>query len=79
MKGMPRNIEKEINNILWYFLWDGKQPLVNKQTMYLNLNNGGINMINLRHFIEAKQIKFIHNIINQIKYKRAFIKISDKE
>ena len=39
MKGMPRNIEKEINNILWNFLWDGKQPLFNRQTMYLNLNN----------------------------------------
>ena len=56
------NIEKEINNLLWNFLWDGKQPLVNRQTMYSNFDNGGINMINIRHFIEAMQIKFIHII-----------------
>ena len=64
MNGIPKNIEKEINKILWDFLWDGKQPLVNRQTMCFNLDNGGVNMINLRHFIEAKQIKFIHKIIN---------------
>ena len=32
--------------------------------MCLNLDSGGVNMINLRHFIEAKQIKFIYKIIN---------------
>ena len=49
MNGIPKNIEKEINTILWEFLWDGKQPLVNRQTMCLNLDCGGVNMINLRH------------------------------
>ena len=32
--------------------------------MCLNFENGGVNMINLRHFIEAKRIKFIHKIVN---------------
>ena len=45
-------------------LWDGKQPLVNKQTMCLDVENGGLNMINLNTFIEAKHIKIIHNIVN---------------
>ena len=64
MNGIPKNIEKDINKRLWDFLWDGKQPLVNRQTMCFNLNSGGVNMINLRQFIEAKQIKFIHKISN---------------
>ena len=64
MNGIPKHIEKDINKLLWEFLWDGKQPLVNRQTMCFNLDSGGVNMINLRQFIEAKQIKFIHKISN---------------
>ena len=50
--------------MLWDYLWEGKQPLVNRQTICLNFENGGVNMINLRHCIEAKRIKFIHKIVN---------------
>ena len=64
MKPIPKNIVKEVDKILWNFLWDGKQPLVNKQTMCLDVENGGLNMINLNTFIEAKHIKIIHNIVN---------------
>ena len=64
MKPIPKNIVKEIDKILWNFLWDGKQPLVNKQTMCLDVENGGLNMINLKTFIEAKHIKIIHKIVN---------------
>ena len=62
---IPKHIIKEIDKILWNFLWDGIQPLVNKQTMCLDVENGGITiMITLNSFIEAKHIKFIHKIVN---------------
>ena len=64
MKSIPKNIVKEIDTILWDFLWDRKQPLVNKQTMCLCVENGGMNIINVNHFIEAKRIKSIHKITN---------------
>ena len=32
--------------------------------MCLNFENGGVNMINLRHFIKAKHLKFMHKIVN---------------
>ena len=64
MKPIPKNIVKEIDKILWNFLWNGKQPSVNKQTMCLDAEKGGMNMINLSSFIEAKQIKLIHKIVN---------------
>ena len=64
MKPIPKNIVKELDKILCNFLWDGKQPLVNKQTMCLDVENGGLNMINLNTFIEAKHIKIMHNIVN---------------
>ena len=37
MKSIPKNIVKEIDKILWNFLWNGKQPLVNKQTVCLEV------------------------------------------
>ena len=64
MKSIPKNIVKEIDKILWNFLWNGKQPLVNKQTICLEVEKGGLNMINLNTFIQAKHIKIIHKIIN---------------
>ena len=64
MNPIPKHIMKEIDKILWNFLWDGKQPLVNKQTMCLYIENGGMNMINLNSFIGANHIKFIHKIVN---------------
>ena len=64
MNPIPKHIIKEIDKILWNFLWDGKQQLVNKQTMCLDVENGGITMINLNSFIQGKHIKFIHKIVN---------------
>lgn len=63
-KIMPKYIAKTIETLLWNFLWNDKQPLVNRNTMYLNTESGGINMINMKHFIESKQIKFIYKIIS---------------
>ena len=40
MKNIPKNVEKEINTLLWDYLWEGKQPLVNRQTMCLNFELG---------------------------------------
>ena len=64
MKSIPKNIVKEIDKTLLNFLWNGKQPLVNKQTICLEVEKGGLNMINLNTFIQAKHIKIIHKIIN---------------
>ena len=62
MKPMPKNMIKEIEKLLWDFLWDRRQSLVNKQTMRLDLENGGINMVNLSYFVTTKQINFIYKI-----------------
>ena len=60
---VPQYIIKAIDKIIWDFLWDSKQPLVNKQTMFLDPRSGGLNMVNLLHFIQAKQIKSIYKIL----------------
>ena len=64
IKPVPNNVIKEIESIIWSFLWNNKQPLVNRKTMYLNCNEGGVKMLNLRDFIESKQIHFMYKIIS---------------
>ena len=49
------------------FLWDSKQPLVNRKTMFLNTYMGGVNMSSLQNTLMCKQIKLIYKIIKSDK------------
>ncbi|MCG8113315.1 MAG: reverse transcriptase family protein, partial [Candidatus Thiodiazotropha taylori] len=59
----PQNIVKEIDKLLWSFLWDDKQPLVNRNTMFLDKSQGGVNMPNIHNLLMSKQIKCIYKIV----------------
>ena len=61
---VPNLVVKEIESLLWYFLWDGKQPLVSRNTMYLDKDEGGVNMPNLRNILISKRVKLIYKILN---------------
>ena len=64
IKPVPNNVIKEIEGLFWNFLWNNKQPLVNRKTMYLNRNEGGVKMLNLKDFIDSKHIHFMYKIIS---------------
>ena len=64
IKPVPNNILKQIESLIWNFLWNNKQPLVNRRTMNLNYNEGGVKMLNLRDFIESKNIQFMYRILS---------------
>ena len=53
MRSIPKHILKTIENLIWQFLWNDKKALVNRNTMYLRLEDGGQNMINLTEFIKC--------------------------
>ena len=59
IKPVPNNVIKLIESLMWKFLLDNKQPLVNRKTMYLKQCEGGVKMLNLREFIESKQINYV--------------------
>ena len=63
IKPVPNNVIKLIESLMWNFLWNNKQPLVYRKTMYLKQSEGGVKMLNLREFIESKQINFMYKII----------------
>ena len=59
MQHIPQYIIKAVEKHIWYLLWE-KQPLVNKQTMFLDAQLGGLNMVNFLQFIQARQIMSIY-------------------
>ena len=60
---IPNNVVKQIDTLIWSFLWDSKQPLVNRNTMFLDTGLGCVNMSNLSNTLMCKQIKLIYKII----------------
>lgn len=44
-------------------MWDDKQPLVGRNTMFLDKSLGGVNMPNLHNILISKQIKSLYQII----------------
>ena len=50
--------------ICWDFIWDGKTNQISRNVCSLPQNKGGMGMVNLNHFIQAKQVKCMHNIIH---------------
>ena len=64
MRGIPEKYKKEINNMMWNFIWSGKIDLIKRDVCCLSVNEGGMGMVNLDTFIQARQIKSIHKILN---------------
>jgi hypothetical protein len=53
-----------VNGLIWKFLWDNKPNQIERNICCLNINEGGMGMINIDNFVKSKQIKFIYKIIN---------------
>ena len=64
-------IIKEINTSLFKFLWDNKPDKIKRNQSTLPTSMGGINMINIEHFITALKITWIRRLV---KYQHSPIK-----
>lgn len=64
MRGIPDNFKKEINQLMWSFIWEGKNDQIKRDVCVLSHEEGGIGMINIDSFINAKHIKSMHKILN---------------
>ena len=51
---------KEINKKFHYFLWRGKSPKIKSKTMELDIEDGGLKMINVVNF-ETRRRFWKHN------------------
>ena len=64
---IPRSVEflKEVNSIIYNFLWSGKPDKINRATTMLQCSQGGMNMINIFNFEKAIKVSWIKKIIFQ--------------
>jgi len=59
----PDNIVKEIEKLMYNFIWSGRER-VKRQTLIGGYNIGGIKMPDIRSYIEALQAVWIKKLIN---------------
>ena len=60
----PDEFIKEFEQIIYKFLWNGKQYKVKKNVCIQNKNMGGIGMISLKEIIKTQRIKLIKDYFN---------------
>ena len=54
-----KNFIKEVNSLLFNFLWSGTKDKIKRDICIKHYNDGGLNMIHLEHFINASKISWI--------------------
>ena len=55
---------KEINKMLYLFLWDNKTDKIKRERITQNYNNGGLKMVNIKHFITALKVSWVRRLIS---------------
>ena len=64
MKHIEEPYIKEINKLLWNFLWSGKKYMVKREICCLPKSLGGLGMININLLIKVKRIKLVIRILS---------------
>ena len=54
---------KELNNILFKFLWSGKPDKINRNTVTLDKHLGGLKMVNMKDFITSLKLSWIRRLV----------------
>ena len=58
------NIIKELNEMVFNFLWQHKPDKVKRETIFRNMKDGGLNMLNIRASILALKLSWIRRLVN---------------
>ena len=64
MRGIPENYLKEINTLIWGFIWDNKVNQIERNVCCLDKDKGGMDMIDVYSFVKSRQIKHLYKIIH---------------
>jgi hypothetical protein len=64
MRGIPEAHLKTLKTLIWNYLWDGKTPLLNRQTCLLGQEHGGLSMFDIDSIVKCKQVKLIYKIMH---------------
>ena len=58
------NIINELNEMVFNFLWQHKPDKVKRETVFRNMKDGGLNMLNIRASILALKLTWIRRLVN---------------
>ena len=59
MKGIPDKFKKEIETLIWDFIWDGKVNQIKRDVCCLDIEKGGMCMVIIDSYIDSRRIKFL--------------------
>ena len=68
----PQGVIKEINSLLYDFLWDGKSDKIKRTEMINSSSKGGLKMIDIQSFNQSLKMKWVKGYLdddNQAKWK----------
>ena len=60
---IPQDIIKEINSIIYEFIWNGKTHKVKRKIFEQDFNKGGYKMIDFESAIKASKVMWIKNLL----------------
>ena len=55
----PDHFIKEVNHVLYKFIWSNKPDKIKRDTLSLSYSDGGLNMVNLNYFKHALKISWV--------------------
>ena len=62
---VPNALLKEINSLMYEFLWDSKPDKVKRKTICAEYSNGGLRMTDIFNFEKALKLSWIRKIVQQ--------------
>ena len=71
----PQGVIKEINSLLYDFLWDGESDKIKRTEMINSYSKGGLKMIDIQSFNQSLKMKWVKGYLdddNQAKWKSFF-------
>jgi hypothetical protein len=61
---MPKQIEDTLEKIIRNFMWDGKRPPVNMNTLHLPIRQGGVKLLDLKARNQAIDIMWLKSYLD---------------
>ncbi len=61
----PLNVIKEVNTVMWSFIWNGKPERVKRAVCMRNFAEGGIGVPNIHALIDVCRVKMLGNILSE--------------
>ena len=60
----PKNIIKELNRLIYKFLWNGKDKVTTVSVIY-NYEGGGLNMVDIESMIKSLRLSWLKRIFGE--------------